>query len=335
MGSRPDRDRERPSDLSGRFLGALLGLAVGDALGTTVEFQTPGRFEPVVDMVGGGPFRLAPGQWTDDTSMALCLAESLIEDGFQPESQMKRYLRWYREGYLSSTGRCFDIGVTVREALEAFESAGNPVAGSTDPRKAGNGSLMRLAPLPLFLYQDPATAIHLAGESSRVTHGATTAVDACRFFSGLLIGALKGYGKEDLLAPVFSPIDGYYQAHPLCAEIATIAQGSFKRKQPPEIRGTGYVVESLEAALWAFDRAESFEDTVLLAVNLGHDADTTAAIAGQLAGAYYGVEAIPSRWRDRLAMREVIERLAWDLYRRGLEDHDLAFWGQNTEREPD
>ena len=136
--------------LRDRYRGALLGLAVGDALGTTLEFKAPGTFKPITDMVGGGPFGLEPGQWTDDTSMAFCLAESLIEKrGFDPKDQMDRYCRWWKEGYLSSTGTCFDIGITVRTALAHYLRSGEPFAGSTDPLTAGNGSLMRLAPVPL------------------------------------------------------------------------------------------------------------------------------------------------------------------------------------------
>ena len=135
-----------------RYRGCLLGLVVCDALGTTLEFKTPGSFQPIDDMTGGGPFDLAPGMWTNDTSMALCLAESLIEKkGFDPEDQMRRYVRWYREGHLSSNGYCFDIGITVREALLHFDETGEAYAGSEDPYSAGNGSLMRLGPVPMTL----------------------------------------------------------------------------------------------------------------------------------------------------------------------------------------
>ena len=125
-----------------RFEGCLLGLAAGDALGTSVEFKPRGSFTALNDMVGGGPFRLAPGQWTDDTSLALCLATSLMEKGyFDPVDQMTRYVRWWREGYLSSTGRCFDIGNTTAGALNRFVQTGQPASGSTSPRAAGNGSI--------------------------------------------------------------------------------------------------------------------------------------------------------------------------------------------------
>ncbi len=187
-------------DTVARYRGALLGLAAGDALGTTVEFRPPGTFEPVTDIVGGGPFRLEAGQWTDDTSMALCLAESLIERrGFDGHDQISRYVRWYREGHLASNGRCFDIGNTVRAALERFERTGETNAGSTDPRSAGNGSLMRLAPVPLFFSRDVEAAIARAADSSRTTHGVATAVDACRSCAALLVGAVDGRSKVELL----------------------------------------------------------------------------------------------------------------------------------------
>ncbi len=294
-----------------RFRGCLLGLAVGDALGTTLEFRPPGTFEPIDDMVGGGPFRLEPGQWTDDTSMALCLAESLLEcGGFDAADQMQRYVRWWREGYMSSTGSCFDIGNTVSAALARFVEDGNPYAGSTDPYSAGNGSLMRLAPVPMYYASDAAEAIAMAAESSRTTHQAQEAVDACRYFAGLLVGALHGVDKATLLSLAYCPVDGLWESEPLAEQIARVAGGSFKDRNPPGIRGTGYVVRSLEAALWAFHRSDSFREGALLAVNLGDDADTTGAIYGQIAGAHYGAQTIPAPWRQKLAMAPEITSLA-------------------------
>jgi ADP-ribosylglycohydrolase len=298
-------------DHRSRCLGSLLGLAVGDALGTTLEFRPPGSFSPISDMVGGGPFHLKPGQWTDDTSMALCLATSLVErGGFDARDQMDRYLCWRSEGYLSSTGKCFDIGNTVASALRKYERTGDPIAGSMDSMSAGNGSLMRLAPIPLFFASDPRLAIERAADSSRTTHAAREAVDACRYMAGLIVGAVQGRGKEEVLSAGFCPVEGLWGSEPLAPAIAEIADGSFKRKQPPEIQGTGYVVRSLEAALWAFYHAEDFQNGALRAVNLGDDADTTGAIYGQLAGAYYGVESIPASWLDCLAELQLVTGLA-------------------------
>ncbi len=299
-----------------RYLGSLLGLAAADALGTTLEFKAPGSFMPIDDMVGGGPFHLQPGQWTDDTSMALCLAESLVEkQGFDAADQMQRYLRWYQEGYLSSTGTCFDIGGTVSRALHTFQQTGEPFSGPSDPYSAGNGSIMRLAPVPMFYAHDPVRAIEASGLSSRTTHGAAACIDACRTFGGLIAGALSGAEKADLLSPFYTPAPTYWQTHPLeTAEIKEVAGGSFKERQPPHIQGSGYVVRSLEAALWAFYHSDSFRDGCLLAANLGDDADTTAAVYGQLAGAHYGAAAIPSGWLDKLALRDTIEALARQLF---------------------
>lgn len=298
-----------------RYRGCLIGLATGDAVGTTLEFQPPSTFTPIKDMVGGGPFGLQPGEWTDDTSMALCLAESLIrQNGFDPTDQLERYLQWYQVGHLSSTGECFDIGNTVQKALMRFERTGEPYCGSTAPRSAGNGSIMRLAPVPLFFAQNPEKAIEMSGESSRTTHGAATAVDACRYLGALLVGAVNGASREELLSSHYSPIADYWDENPLVDEIDEIAVGSFKHRQPPEIRGTGYVVKSLEAALWAFYYSQSFEEGCILAVNLGDDADTTGAVYGQLAGAFYGEQGIPQSWRNKLVHRDLIEYFAEQLF---------------------
>lgn len=300
-----------------RYRGCLLGLAAGDALGTTLEFASPGSFTPIKDMLGGGPFGLQPGQWTDDTSLALCLAESLVEKkGFDPRDQMERYLHWWHEGHLSSTGRCFDIGGTTRQALAQYERSGKPFSGPSDANSAGNGSLMRLAPAPMFYAQKPEEAIFYSGESSRTTHGAPQAVDACRYYGGLLVGGLNGVLKEELLAPRYCPFPGFWQTHPLEPAIDEIARGSFKVRQPPQIKGSGYVVQALEAALWAFYRSDSFRAGCLLAANLGDDADTTAAIYGQLAGAFYGEQGIPAEWRSRLALLGTITTLAEGLFER-------------------
>ncbi|MGE5222884.1 MAG: ADP-ribosylglycohydrolase family protein, partial [Omnitrophica WOR_2 bacterium] len=235
-----------------RFRGCLLGLAAGDALGATVQFIAPGNFEPIEDIVGGGSFSLKPGEWTDDTSMALCLAESLIDRrGFYPLDQMERYLRWFRHGYMSCKRYAFDIGAATRAALERFERTREPFCG-IDPQSAGNGSLMRLAPVAMAFASMPEAAIQNAGISSTTTHGAVDAADACRYFAGLLVGALNGVNKKELLSDSYCPIHGYWKHNPLAGSIAEIAQGSYKRKQPPKIINDGWVVKTLEAALWGF-----------------------------------------------------------------------------------
>jgi len=247
--------------------------------------------------------------------MAVCLGQSLLDrQGFDAVDQLTRYVRWWREGYMSSTGHCFDIGNTTCAALRRFEKTGEPYCGSTDPHQAGNGSIMRLAPVPMFYFNDPAQALEKCGLSSKTTHSALAAVDACRYFGALLVGALAGETKERLLSNHYSPVPGYWEKHPLCPEIGEVAGGSFLRKAEKEIRGTGYVVQSLEAALWGFANSTSFADGCLDVVGLGDDADTTAAVYGQLAGAWYGAEGIPEKWRSKLAKLETIEQIADGLY---------------------
>lgn len=291
-------------ELAERFRGCLLGLAVGDAVGTTVEFQPRGSFPPVTDLTGGGPFHLNPGEWTDDASMALCLASSLSEcGGFDARDQMERYVRWWEKGYWSSNGTCFDIGITVSSALRRYRETGEPNAGSTDPHTAGNGCLMRLAPVPMFYYPDRAAAEHFAAESSRTTHGAAECLEASRLFARMLVAALAGSSKADILTVGKDEFAA-------CPKIAAIANAGYLHKPENEIRGSGYVVASLEAALWCFATTDSFKAAILKAANLGEDADTTAAICGQLAGAHYGVAGIPSAWLQRLARRQEIDELA-------------------------
>jgi len=286
-----------------RFRGCLLGLAVGDAVGTTVEFMPRGSFPQINDMVGGGPFHLKAGQWTDDTSMALCLATSLIEKkGFDPVNQMDRYWDWYKNGYMSSTGTCFDIGNTVRFALDRYHRTRNPFSGSDLPNSAGNGSLMRLAPIPMFYFPDLEKVVHYARESSRTTHGALECIEACQLFAEMLFLALSGHNKDQILLGT--------KVKTSSPKIKTIANGSYSSKTIDQVRGTGYVVQSLEAALWCFDKTNSFEEAILQATNLGDDADTTAAICGQIAGAFYGEMSIPDKWLTNLFMRDEITELA-------------------------
>jgi ADP-ribosylglycohydrolase len=243
--------------------------------------------------------------------MALCLADSLLsKNGFDPTDQMERYLRWWSEGYLSSNGVCFDIGNTVREALNRFRRTRNPYSGPAGVNSAGNGSLMRLAPVALFYASQPLEALRQAADSSRTTHGAAEAVDACRYLCGLLVGALNGISKEELCSAAYSPVAKYYAENPLAPGIAEVAAGSFKQREPPEIAGSGYVVRSLEAVLWAFWKSNTFEEGCLLAANLGDDADTTAAIFGALAGAFYGEGGVPVAWRQRLAKSDLIASFA-------------------------
>lgn len=290
-----------------RSIGSLVGLAVGDAVGTTLEFKARDSYEHLTDMIGGGPFSLPVGAWTDDTSMALCLAISFLESNeFDPKDQMERYRRWQQNGYLSSTGVCFDIGGTVADALNRFAASGEPMSGSTHASSAGNGSLMRLAPVVEFYYPNLQKILHYSQESSKTTHGAAECIDACRIFSELLHRAISGKDKSKILEPV--EMQGSTEF------VSRVAQMAFTNLSRDEIKGSGYVMESIEAALWCFNNSDNFKEAILLAANLGDDADTTAAICGQIAGAHYGVSGIPNEWKDKLVMRDEIIKIAEKLY---------------------
>lgn len=258
-------------------------------MGTTLEFCRPGTFEPITDMVGGGPFGLPAGYWTDDTSMALCMADALLRcRGFVPGAIMDGFVKWWREGYLSSTGDCFDIGATTSQALSKYERTGNPMAGSTDLNTAGNGSIMRLAPIPIFFNHINPT--EYAEQSSLLTHAHPECVKACRDLSTIISAGLLGYDRA-VIEALGTPYGGY------------------------EPEGTGYVVDCLRSALWAFNSTDNFRDCILAAANLGNDSDTTAAVAGQIAGAYYGLDGIPGDWLDKLHLSFVIDQMAIDLFK--------------------
>ena len=279
-----------------RALGAFLGLAAGDAVGTTLEFRSRDAQPRLDDMIGGGPFALPPGAWTDDTAMAFAFADSLAATGtLDCRDLMDRFVRWWQDGEYSCTGTCFDIGNATSRALSRYLHTGDPFAGSTDPRTAGNGSLMRLAPVALRFWNDPPLLTATAADQSRTTHGAEEAVDACRAFAELLAEAIAGSPRTALLAP--RPFEG-------APAVAGIVAGSWRGRRRSEIRSSGYVVHTLEAAVWSLARTGDFRSAVLVAANLADDADTVAAVTGQLAGALYGLSGIPDRLLERLAWKD-------------------------------
>ncbi len=279
-----------------RALGAFLGLAVGDAVGTTLEFKQRDMQPPLDDMVGGGPFNLQPGEWTDDTAMALALAESLAACGtLDCRDLMDRFVGWWRNGDYSCTGDCFDIGTTTRQALSKYEKTCDPQAGATDSLSAGNGSLMRLAPVALRFLGDQPGLDGAAADQSRATHGADEAVDGCRAFAALLADAIAGTPRAQLLAP------RSFEGAPA---INRVVAGSWRGRSRDTIESSGYVVHTLEAALWSVARTADFRGAVLLAANLADDADTVAAVTGQLAGALYGLRGIPEPWLKRVAWKD-------------------------------
>lgn len=277
-------------DIKDRLYGSFLGLAVGDAVGTTVEFRTRDTFEPVTDMVGKGPFNLPAGYFTDDTSMALCLAESLIENPLLDcDDLLQRFSDWYRNGVNSPTGRCFDIGTTTRSAIVNWEKTGSKV-NNTGPWDAGNGSIMRLAPVAIKYYNDEAMACLLAVAQGSSTHGSQECMHSAELLTRVLIRAFNATDKNE----VFNVDVKDYWSGTVKDMLTTLDVSR------DEVKSSGYVIHTLHAALWCFKNTDNFRDAILLATNLGDDADTVAAVTGQIAGAFYGMSGIPSEWLDKL-----------------------------------
>lgn len=296
-----------------RFLGSLVGLAIGDALAAPAQNAAPGSFEPITSLRGGGPFELPVGAWSDDTAMALCLAESLLEsNGFEPRDQVDRYLRWQREGWPSATGRCVGITASTARALALAQWRRQPFAGSHDPRQLDPEPLSRIAPVVMFYIDQPGLAVQYACDAARTTCQAPVVLDACRLFAAILYGALAGYPREQLLAPepeLLGPVA-------LKPRIERLRRGTYRGVDASRMRVGENVVEALRAALWAFAGTESFSAGALRVANLGGSCDVAAAVYGQLAGAYYGVSAIPQEWRNLLSGREIIVSLAERLLER-------------------
>jgi len=293
--------------------GIFLGLAIGDALGAAVEFKSPGTFPPVTGYRSGGPHVIPVGGWTDDTSMALALADSIATAGWDLNDQAERYLAWWHEGKYSVIDRCFDIGNTTSNALKRFEMSREArSSGDASEGSCGNGSSMRLAPVAIAyanLYPDRITNLATkAMESSLPTHAHPKCTSACAYLATVLAALAHGEDREAVLSPAWLGLKTLRDSVLLHPSVLEIAEGSFRQKTPPKIRGTGYVIDCLEAALWAFHSATSFEEAVLKAVNLGHDADTTGAVAGQLAGAYWGADAVPQNLKDNVARKELLQK---------------------------
>ncbi|CAF4939686.1 unnamed protein product, partial [Rotaria sp. Silwood1] len=305
----------------------MFGLAIGDALGAHVESRPHSYLvaNPVKDLIGGGTWGLQEGQFTDDTTMALCLGISLITcHDFVPYDQLVRYKWWYRHGYMSSTGHCFDIGAATKDSILEFEKRQNQFAQDHDisldeidfmsdrtllqafnvkcskEGVAGNAALMRLAPVPIFFFRDEKMAVEYSGMSGQITHGDVKVYDACSYYAALIVAALNGEKKDKLTSKTFYDDHLEWFGHrKLHSDVMAIAQGSYQKQggYADGIRGKGYIIDAMEAALWAFwSDEDSFEKGVLNAVNLGDDTDTTAAIYGQLAGAYYGYNKLPKKW---------------------------------------
>lgn len=338
--------------LASRIRGSFLGLAVCDALGAPAEFQVRGSFPTITSMQANLNFKLGPGYFTDDTSMALCLAHSFLENGPVTDSvdQARKYLAWYRTGYQSSTGRCFDIGNLTRDALGVWKHAVvvNNQYGECGPsphaakdqaamqgaqaaidkrfnqdRYCSNGSLMRVLPAGLLFAQDLPTAVKAAADSSRVTHPHPRCVLSCALYTILIAQSLQpNITKDNLVGYISDYVSAVKGAMGTSTSESQSKSAShhflerfepytnltcFQDKRAEKIRSSGYVLDSLEAALWAFFITSNFREGAVKVVNLGGDADTVGAIYGGLAGAFYGDDQIPEEWLREMKRLYLVE----------------------------
>lgn len=290
-----------------RAIGALVGLAIGDALGAPVETCRRDTFEPVTDMRAGGYFKLPAGAWTDDTAMALCLGESLLEHPHLDEKDLlDRFCLWVSEGLNTSTGVCVGIGQNTLRVLGNYHRNGSLFAPETRQKSDGNGAVMRLAPIAVHHWSRPAEARRIAVLQSRTTHYSALSAAGCEYLAAVLCGLIEGKAWQEVSRPVI--------ASEWPNEIKSLADHDWDKRDRDSIKSTGFVVHTLEAALWAVDTTNSFAEALLKAVNLGDDADSVGAVAGQLAGARYGLGTIPKNWRDVLIHRDKIERIGLKLF---------------------
>ena len=278
-----------PNGRRSRSIGAFVGLAIGDALGAPIQFKRRDTYEHVSGYTAGGTYQLEPGYWTDDTSMALCLAETLLSKGnYDPVDFGDRLVRWVDEGYNSSLPKCFDIGQTTLRAIGAYRRYGHDDCGVTGEWAGGNGSIMRLAPVPIFYQEFGEFAEQVSVTQGILTHNHEVPNDGCRLLSKIIVEGIRTGDKHAALSSV--------ETLQVADKILHVKNREYEEKDRNHIKSDGYVVSTLEAAMWSVWKTDNFKDALLLAVNLGDDADTVGAVAGQIAGAIYGIEEIPKEW---------------------------------------
>ncbi|WP_226065431.1 ADP-ribosylglycohydrolase family protein [Kaistella polysaccharea] len=304
-------------DLSHQIKSALFGVAIGDALGVPVEFKSREiiRQNPVTDMIGYGTYNLPPGTFSDDSSMTFCLAEALTHD-FDLNRIAQNFVKWYHENFWTARGEVFDIGIATREAINRIAKGGQPeFAGSTDASSNGNGSLMRILPLLFYIKDLPIEERYqITKKVSSITHGHIRSVISCFYYIEFARAILLGKEKFEIYQNLQTEIPDFLNTRSINPNEISIFNRLFQENisefEEAEIFSSGYVLHSLEASIWCLLTTENYKDATLKAVNLGEDTDTTAAIAGGLAGLVYGFDSIPKSWVEQLARKEDIDDLA-------------------------
>ena len=305
-----------------KIYNTLYGAIIGDALGVPVEFHSREELKryPVYDMLAYGTFNLPKGSWSDDSSMMLCFADSIGKSkGIDFNDIMQRFWKWFRHSKYTPDHKTFDVGRTCHAAIINFHHGINPLdCGLKTEQDNGNGSLMRIAPLPFYLFKmfgenamDNKEVFDLIHNVSRLTHAHNISLIGCDIYCSLMIEILKGTKKEALQGYALPKIGAYVNAHPEFREARLkyerIFHLNFKDLPEKQIRSSGYIVDTLEAALWCFLNTDNYRDCVLKAVNLGHDADTVACVAGSIAGLYY--REVPDDWKSAIRNKKLVDKV--------------------------
>lgn len=309
-------------DKKSQVLGGIFGVCIGDALGVPVEFKTREELKhsPVKDMRKGGIHWQPSGTWSDDTSMTLCLIDSLI-DGYDLDDIGKTFCDWYYKKLWTANGVVFDVGATTRVALRKINIGTSPkISGLDAENTCGNGSIMRILPLAYFLENYKYNRFEIIEEVSSITHKHIRCKIACSIYIEFAIKLIKGYSPLEAYEAMKPVITHYYNGYKNeLTRFNKILNNNIYRFKKKDIKSGGYVVDTLEASLWSFLKSNSFENAVLTAVNLGEDTDTTGAVTGGLAGIYYGFEGIPSKWKNEIAR-------ANDIYDLSVKFHDSLYY---------
>jgi ADP-ribosyl-[dinitrogen reductase] hydrolase len=310
---------------------ALFGVAIGDALGVPVEFKSREYLKenPVTDMIGYGSHNQPTGTWSDDSSLTFCLAESLCK-GYNLGDLARRFVKWREYAYWTAHGRVFDIGIATSQAIHSLSKGVAPtVAGGKDEDSNGNGSLMRILPLAFYIKNLPIERrFQAVKDVSSLTHAHIRSVVACFIYVEMALQLIKGKGALEAYQSTKEVANDFLNNQPICSQneldkfhriLGFHANPNYQimpiyEHYEAEIESSGYVIHSLEASLWCLLTSNSYQETVLKAVNLGKDTDTTGAIAGGLAGLLYGFDAIPKEWVNKLAKKKEIEDLCERFY---------------------
>ncbi len=305
--------------MANHVLNGIMGLCVADALGVPVELESREKLkkDPVMGMRGYGSHNLPPGTWSDDSSLALCLADSLSR-GLDYEDIIQNFANWLFKGEFTPHGESFGIGSVTYRALMRFKRGDNPLScGGIEERDNGNGSLMRILPLLFHLranygsdFTKSDEAMEIIDNVSSLTHAHKRSVIACGIYLSIASELLDGKGPEEAVGSGYAKAADYYSRRKGFAEelrhFARIPEKNFRNLLEDSIKSSGYVVDTIEAALWCLLNTESYSECVLKAVNLGADTDTVGAVAGGLAGIHYGYNAIPEEWSSQLVRRDFI-----------------------------